>query len=328
MNTQPPQFHDKPASLQFDDKPASLVPPPAAPPSAGNAPAAAPPVAVAPVAAGLASRTGLGIGVITYNRRETLKGTLAAIAQHTQAPYSLVIADDGSTDGSAAWCRENGYPVMSGPNGGPGINKNRALFYLLTQTLCDPILLLEEDFRPIADGWEERWMEAATLWHHVNVFLPEWDAWLTDEQKAGRTGAALNPMWWSGFTGQCTVVSRAALEKVGYIDPLLRGFGEEHVEWTRRFGRLLHWPTEGPNEWHNSPVPQVPQIYAPDMTMVDAGTYFDAEQTRTNKDIHELIKDGPVYSTPFRTPKERQELALALAECVTNAEYAPLAERK
>ena len=273
------------------------------------------------------SRTGLGIGLITYNRRKTMEGTLAAIAAHTQAPYHLVVADDGSTDGSADWCRENGYSVMTGPNGGPGINKNRALFYLMTQTLCDPILLLEEDFRPNAPGWEAPWTQAAKLWHHVNVFLSEWDQWFGEDKKAGHAGTAADPIWWAGFTGQCTAVSREALGKVGYIDPLLRGFGEEHVEWTRRFGRLLGWPTEGPNQWHPQAVPEVPQIYAPGMTFVQAGTYFDAEQTRMNKDIHDLIANGPIYRPPYRNPKDRRELIDSLAACIADAEYVPLAER-
>src|SRR5579871_3206051 len=110
----------------------------------------------------------LGIGLITYSRLGSLKECLRSIETHTRRPYRLVIADDGSRDGTVEWASRDGYRIITGARRGCAWNKNRALYYLLTQTDCDPILLLEDDTFPSEPGWESRWVEAADRWQHVN----------------------------------------------------------------------------------------------------------------------------------------------------------------
>lgn len=257
----------------------------------------------------------LGIGIITYNRRETLKKCVQGVLEHTRSPYALVVADDGSTDGTADALRALDVEYLTGPNGGAGRNKNRALLALLHLTDCDPIILLEDDCIPSAPGWEARWVEAAARLHHCNVVLPSWEPWFAERRRPGGDGTPGSPYWWEGFTGQCTVSSRWALSRVGFLEPLFQGFGEEHVEWTRRFGRLLGWPAaqewSGQYRWGGY---DTPMIDAPDLAFPDAGTFFDAEQTATNQEIHALIKDGPIYRPPARTAGEQEALAASVGK--------------
>ena len=45
----------------------------------------------------------VGIGIITYNRKDVLAETLARLRAHTTSPCALAVADDGSDDGTAIW---------------------------------------------------------------------------------------------------------------------------------------------------------------------------------------------------------------------------------
>jgi glycosyltransferase involved in cell wall biosynthesis len=172
----------------------------------------------------------LGIGVITRNRLPVLGTTIAELARRTTAPYLLVVADDGSEDGTAEWTRGAGLALVSGPRRGCAWNKNRALLYLMTQAVCDPILLLEDDTRPTRRGWQDEWIAAARRWFHVN-YCYAFPA--TDPPPGG--GTAQDPYRCAAFGGHCTITARSAILEVGYLDPRFHGCGWEHVEWTWRF---------------------------------------------------------------------------------------------
>jgi glycosyltransferase involved in cell wall biosynthesis len=172
----------------------------------------------------------VAIGVITRNRLDTLRTTVAAVEHMTTVPYALVIADDGSDDGTAEWARQANRTVVSGPRRGCAWNKNRALLYLMTYTACDAILLLEDDTRPTERGWQDEWIAAARRWSHVNYcygFAPA--------DRPPGSGTAEDPYQCQAFGGHCTITSRTALLEVGYLNPRFRGYGWEHVEWTWRF---------------------------------------------------------------------------------------------
>jgi glycosyltransferase involved in cell wall biosynthesis len=47
----------------------------------------------------------VGIGIVTYNRREILSDTIDKVRAFTHQPdAALVVADDGSSDGTLACC--------------------------------------------------------------------------------------------------------------------------------------------------------------------------------------------------------------------------------
>lgn len=245
----------------------------------------------------------LGIGLITFNRLSALQGCLEALEKFTKTPYDLVIADDGSTDGTVEWAREQGYRILTGKNTGCAWNKNRALYYLMHQTQCDQILLLEDDCWPQFEGWEAQWMEAARRFGHVNYVT--WHETPRDQHIAGQ-GTAEDPMRCTGFAGTCTINTREALENVGYLDTRFRGYGYEHTEWTWRMGEYLRerlWGEPDPERArHTFPVLQT------GVDLIDFGTFRNWEQVEYNQQFLALVEQEPGFRPAFRTPAEKLQL--------------------
>lgn len=175
----------------------------------------------------------VGIGIVTYNRRDTLLETLDRVHAHTRMPFVVVVADDGSDDGTADSVRAQQVVVATGPNMGIAWNKNRALFLLSAVMQCDVVILLEDDSFPTEDGWEAEWVIASQRWGHANLGAP----WLSDSFLKG-SGTVDDPYLSLDVTAQCSSFSRTALLYAGYFDSRFRGYGQEHVEHTRRLLRV------------------------------------------------------------------------------------------
>jgi hypothetical protein len=170
----------------------------------------------------------LGIAIITYRRLATLQRTLRSLAECTTDPYEIVIAEDGGLDGSVEWCREHGYIVVSGENRGVSWNKNRGLFALAARG-CDPIILLEDDCFPEEVGWEQYWVRATRMWHHISFAHKR-----VSKGLLGGDGTPENPFVSVRSSAQCSSISLKALGEVGYFDTRFTGCGIEHKEWTAR----------------------------------------------------------------------------------------------
>ena len=88
----------------------------------------------------------VGIGIITFNRRDLVDSTIAQVRALTKEPdAALVIADDGSSDGTLEMLRDKQVPMITGTNMGIAWNKNRALFLLSHLLGCSTVILLEDD---------------------------------------------------------------------------------------------------------------------------------------------------------------------------------------
>ncbi len=175
----------------------------------------------------------VGIGIVTYNRRNVFAETLARVRAHTKSPCALVVADDGSADGTAELVRAEKLTLVTGRNMGIAWNKNRALFLLGAVAQCDVVILLEDDSYPTMDGWEQEWIEATQRWGHVNLAGP----WFSPSFLKG-SGTVDDPILSKDVTAQCSGFSRAALLYGGYFDSRFRGYGQEHVEHSRRLLRV------------------------------------------------------------------------------------------
>jgi GT2 family glycosyltransferase len=175
----------------------------------------------------------LGIGIITCNRKDALAETLARVRSHTTPPFTLVVADDGSEDDTMDLLRSQKVTVVTGRNMGIAWNKNRALFLLGAIVQCDVVILLEDDSFPTSDGWAEEWVLATRRWGHINLA----GDWLRDSFLKG-SGTVDDPILSKDVTAQCSGFSRDALLYGGYFDSRFRGYGQEHVEHTRRLVRV------------------------------------------------------------------------------------------
>ncbi len=225
----------------------------------------------------------VGIGVITYNRKDHLAKTVEAIKAFTTGDYQLVVADDGSNDDTVEWCGQNKVPHTNCPNKGVVRNKNRALYYLNEVKKVDVLILLEDDCRPNKESWQKEWVIAALLWGHINY------AHKRIIKKEGAvvsgTGASTLPYLCKLVTGQCTACSKDAMENIGYLDPRFSGYGAGHVEWTERFIRQgyngsteKHWVYPAINTGLNSD---------------DAPTFKNPEQLEKNRALKkEISKDS------------------------------------
>ena len=174
----------------------------------------------------------LGIGIVTYNRRDVLAETLDHIEHYTKYPFVLAVADDGSTDGTLDMLRARNIITVTGRNMGIAWNKNRALFLLAELLRCDIVVLLEDDTSPAQENWELDWVNAGLLWGHANLA----GEWMKEHFLSG-TGTLDDPVHSTAVTAQCSVYSREALLFGGYFDPRFRGYGHEHVEHSYRLTR-------------------------------------------------------------------------------------------
>jgi glycosyltransferase involved in cell wall biosynthesis len=75
--------------------------------------------------------TAVGIGIVTFYRRETVRETVRrARVLTTRVPLMIVVVYDGSTHGTQFMLRAMGVPYVTGRNLGVAWNKNRALYLL------------------------------------------------------------------------------------------------------------------------------------------------------------------------------------------------------
>jgi len=239
----------------------------------------------------------LGIAIITYERRSLLEQLVSSVAALTGSDHELVVADDGSRDGSAEWCRAEGLRVVSGVRRGVAWNKNRALF-ALADLGCDPLVLLEDDALPVVRGWERDWVEATRAWHHVAC-----DPKVLRHAVSG-TGTPADPYVSPAATGFCMAVSAEVLELVGYLDSRFRGYGHEHAEWTTRIKRagygfrVITLP--------DGRRPKAQLFLSGGLTMVKAKSSCVEAEAQANLEVGEQLTGEPVFRRPWRTPEERE----------------------
>jgi glycosyltransferase involved in cell wall biosynthesis len=247
----------------------------------------------------------VGIGIITCDRKDVLAETLARVRAHTASPYTLAVADDGSADGTADLVRSQNIALVTGRNMGIAWNKNRALFLLDAIIQCDVVILLEDDSYPTQDGWEQEWVLASQRWGHANLA----GAWLSDSFLAG-TGTVDDPILSINVSAQCSSFSHAALLYGGYFDSRFRGYGQEHVEHTRR---LLRVGYGGSYEEIDGEVRPLYKLLKSSIAVTNPGSFSNPpDRDRNLLMCHELLFDEG-YRMPWRDDAElmqfRQEMA-------------------
>jgi glycosyltransferase involved in cell wall biosynthesis len=249
----------------------------------------------------------VGIGIITYNRKAILSDTIDRVRAYTSQPgAAIVVADDGSSDGTGAMLREKQVPVITGVNMGIAWNKNRALFLLAQMLGCETVILLEDDTQPNRAGWEGAWLRAAGQWGHMNLA----GDWMKEYFLSG-AGSAEDPVRSDMVTAQCSAYSWNALTFGGYFDSRYKGYGHEHVDHTARLIRVGYGGTDDGQHIRFF-------LMKGDLGVVDCQSHYDQAQIDANHRIASQSMGEPHYRMPWRDHVElrqfRSEIESAMGD--------------
>ena len=236
----------------------------------------------------------LGIGVTTFNRCEKLAVCISQLRRLTNVPFELVVADDGSEDGTTALCAREKVRYVTGKNMGIAWNKNRALFFLHRIVGCDVIILLEDDCYPNQLGWQDIWIAAAQKWGHANLA----GHWFSSDSLIG-DGTVDSPFVSALLSGQCAVFHREALKVCGFIDSRFKGYGYEHAEHSSRlvragFGGEMRMAERGEIDPHY-------YLLASDLSVSADHSYRDEESMALNWIAWSKMYRDPLYRPCWRT---------------------------
>jgi glycosyltransferase involved in cell wall biosynthesis len=254
----------------------------------------------------------LGVGIVTFNRKNVLAETLARVQAHTTSPFTLVVADDGSEDGTDKLVREKNVTLVTGQNMGIAWNKNRALFLLADIMQCDVVILLEDDTFPIRDGWEGEWVDAAHRWGHSNCA----GEWFRSEFLKG-SGTLDDPILCKVVTAQCSVYSREALRYGGYLDSRFFGFGQEHVEHTRRLIRVGRYG--GTYEDIDGEVRPIYKLIWGGIQVTTPPSFSNRADTERNWRVCQQLLFEETYRAPWRDDIELAQFHAEMARAVASA---------
>lgn len=171
-----------------------------------------------------------------YNGEHYLRESIDSILAQTYQPLEIIVADDGSTDGTGAVIATYGNQIryLSQPNRGPAAARNLGL----RAALGDFVAFLDAD-----DLWhpEKLARQMAQLQKRPDVDLcfagyrNFWMPDLAEEQGRFRDHPLCRPQ--SGWCIGTLLAPRAAFEKFGYFNEHVREF--ENMLW------FLHAAGEG-----------------------------------------------------------------------------------
>jgi len=242
----------------------------------------------------------VGIGIITYNRKDIVNETIDRVRAFTRQPNAaLVVADDGSSDGTLAMLRDKQVPVVTGVNMGDPWNKNRALFLLSHLLGCDTVILLEDDTSPNTPGWEADWIKAAQRWGHMN-FAGDW---MSQYFRSG-AGTVEDPIRSEMVTAQCAAFSREALTYGGYFDARFRGYGHAHVEHSARLIRVgFGGAVPEPGSTSQTQFYMIKN----DLRVVACQSYFNETEERRNVGVAQQIMGEQGFRAPWRDDSQMRQ---------------------
>lgn len=183
---------------------------------------------------------GIGVGIMSYNRRHSLERLVNSIRKYTDLGHTTVfISDDGSDQDLKqylAYLSTHGDITVLQNNDNVGVagNSNRLLRCL---ERFKHKIILNDDVEILSKGWESFYFDAMdkTDYHHFCQRQPGvYGAELGEKTKVGNTvlfKTIEKPH------GAVMAFDHAAFEKVGYFDEGFGQYGYEHVDWSTRVSR-------------------------------------------------------------------------------------------
>lgn len=177
-----------------------------------------------------------GIAICHYNRQSHLREVIQGVKDTAPQDAKIVICDDSSMPGVSDIVSEFKVLLIQGPNLGVAANKNRGLWALQN---CATLCLLEDDLVPVNEGWYEIYEAAARrsgIKHFCRVQGKETDG-LNAEFDDFMAKKGFTPIYGTSPRGDLTFLTGDVLKVVGGFNPLFRGAGFAHGEWSERVAR-------------------------------------------------------------------------------------------
>lgn len=173
--------------------------------------------------------TKASIIIPTYNRLDLLQACISSIRRYTDSPYEIIVVDNASTDGTAAWCRQEKTMHISLPrNEGFPIACNKGL----QLSSGDTLVLLNND-TVVTPNWLRNMSAALNSASDVGIVGPvtnyasgsqQVDYPFEDIAEFQRIAAEVNVpnhAKWNRverIVGICLVFHRSLIEKIGLLD--------------------------------------------------------------------------------------------------------------
>ena len=223
----------------------------------------------------------------TYNRLPILQKCLRALEQQRlEAPisaYEVVLVDDGSTDATVSWLRENAdaFPhvrLVLQDHGGPAEGRNRGV----DQARGDVIVFIDSDLvvtdgfllahaRRLEQSWQERGDRLCFTYGAV-INTANFDDPTSEPHK-------LRDLSWAYFATGNVAIDRQVLERSGLFDTRFRLYGWEDLELGERLRRmgvvLVRCPEAVGYHWHPPlSLDQVPRLIAVEGERAKMGLVF------------------------------------------------------
>jgi len=223
----------------------------------------------------------------TYNRLPILQKCLRALEQQRLAApisaYEVVLVDDGSTDATVSWLRENAdaFPhvrLVLQDHGGPAEGRNRGV----DQARGDVIVFIDSDLvvtdgfllahaRRLEQSWQERGDRLCFTYGAV-INTANFDDPTSEPHK-------LRDLSWAYFATGNVAIDRQVLERSGLFDTRFRLYGWEDLELGERLRRmgvvLVGCPEAVGYHWHPPlSLDQVPRLIAVEGERAKMGLVF------------------------------------------------------
>jgi glycosyltransferase involved in cell wall biosynthesis len=189
----------------------------------------------------------LGVAITTRNRPALAEWSVAHTLRHT--PHGRVIVIDDCSDEPFT------YPnieIHRSPRRlGVAAAKTACLWYLRD---CDPIILLDDDYWPVRDGWTEPLEEAYHVGdiHHL-VSAPAYtdqrvmQPWDTHFHVMGRWPCGNQTLYqMDNCAGMLLFMTQRTLREVGALNILPAFYGYEHAAYSIRCSRAGLMGDKGP----------------------------------------------------------------------------------
>ena len=216
----------------------------------------------------------VSVVIPTYNRQPILEKCLAALEQQLISGtaverYEVVVVDDGSTDGTPDWLRQNAarFPhvrLIEQIHGGPAEGRNRGV----DQAHGDVIVFIDSDLV----------VTPVFLAMHAAALQRSWRR--TGDRLCFTYGAVINTanfeqptaerhklrdLSWAYFATGNVAIDRSVLEQSGLFDTGFRLYGWEDLELGERLRRmnvrLIKCPEAVGYHWHPAlRLDQIPRL--------------------------------------------------------------------